>query len=59
MTLQWPAQPLESYRVESSTNLVDWVLVENCQPSLNAVMTSTHTPAPPEPEQLFYRIARE
>lgn len=59
VTLQWPAQPLESYRVESSTNLVDWVLVQNCQPSLNAVMTFTHTPAPPEPPQLFYRIARE
>ena len=59
VTLQWPAQSLESYRVESSTNLVDWVLLESCQPSLNAVMTFTHTPAPPEPPQQFYRIVRE
>jgi hypothetical protein len=59
VTLQWPAQPLESYRVESSTNLVDWVVVESCWPSLNSVMTFNHTPAPPEPPQLFYRIVRE
>jgi hypothetical protein len=51
-TMQWAAQPGESYRIEKSTNLVEWWIIGTYEAS-GSVMSYTETNSAP---MGFYRV---
>jgi glycerophosphoryl diester phosphodiesterase len=54
--LSWSSLPGETYKIEMSSNLVNWELVESSVVGSLSSLTTEYNYHPPEAESVFYRL---
>ncbi|MFN7507176.1 MAG: hypothetical protein ACK5Q1_16635 [Limnobacter sp.] len=58
MTLAWSSEAGRVYRLEASSDLGQWTLVDGAIPGLPGTTTFTDTTAPAGTLKRFYRVSR-
>ncbi len=57
ITVSWLSEPNHTYKVEASTNLLQWSILAPAHPSQGAITSYTDTP-PDNPARRYYRVSR-